>query len=114
MKHPQRVEDYLEHMTQAIGLAVEYAERLGSAIAFRQSRRDQDAVIRNIEIIGEAARLIRPVSRPRPALTETMPSGLGRRHAPCECEPHRLRQRRAERQSVAGEIVLEIVDRHRR
>jgi len=58
MKHPERVEDYLEHIAQAIRRAAEYVERLGSASAFRQSQRDQDAVIRNIEIIGEAARHI--------------------------------------------------------
>ncbi len=58
MKHPERVEDYLEHIALAIQRAVEYAERLGSVDAFRQSQRDQDAVIRNIEIIGEAARQI--------------------------------------------------------
>jgi uncharacterized protein with HEPN domain len=58
MKHPERVEDYLEHITQAIQRATEYVERLDSVNAFRQSQRDQDAVIRNIEIIGEAARQI--------------------------------------------------------
>jgi uncharacterized protein len=58
LKRPDRVEDYLEHIAQAIQRAMEYVERLGSATAFRQSQRDQDAVIRNIEIIGEAARLI--------------------------------------------------------
>ena len=56
MKHPERVEDYLEHIAQAIQRAREYIECLGSVSAFRQSQRDQDAVIRNIEIIGEAAR----------------------------------------------------------
>ena len=55
MKHPERVEDYLEHIAHAIQRATEYVERLGSLSAFRQSQRDQDAVIRNIEIIGEAA-----------------------------------------------------------
>jgi uncharacterized protein with HEPN domain len=58
LKRPDRVEDYLEHIAQAVRRAMEYVERLGSATAFRQSQRDQDAVIRNIEIIGEAARLI--------------------------------------------------------
>lgn len=58
MKHPERVEDYLEHIAQAIERATLYVERLGSAEAFRLSQRDQDAVIRNIEIIGEAARQI--------------------------------------------------------
>lgn len=56
MKHPERVEDYLEHIARAIQRATEYTERLGSPDAFRQSQRDQDAVIRNIEIIGEASR----------------------------------------------------------
>ena len=59
MKHPERVEDYLEHIAKAIERATEYIERLGGVSAFRLSQRDQDAVIRNIEIIGEAARQIR-------------------------------------------------------
>ncbi len=58
MKHPERVEDYLEHIAQAIQRAMEYIENLGDVNAFEQSQRDQDAVIRNIEIIGEAARQI--------------------------------------------------------
>jgi uncharacterized protein with HEPN domain len=58
LKRPDRVEDCLEHIAEAIWRATEYVERLGGATAFRQSQRDQAAVIRNIEIIGEAARLI--------------------------------------------------------
>lgn len=58
MKHPERVEDYLEHIAIAIQRAVEYVERLGSVDAFRKNQIGQDAVIRNIEIIGEAARQI--------------------------------------------------------
>ena len=58
MKHPERIEDHLEHIAQAIQRATEYVEHVGSLSAFRQSQRDQDAVIRNIEIIGEAARQI--------------------------------------------------------
>ena len=58
MKHPERVEDYLEHIAQAIQRATEYIARFGAASAFGKSQRDQDAVIRNIEIIGEAARQI--------------------------------------------------------
>jgi uncharacterized protein with HEPN domain len=45
MKHPERVEDYLEHIAQAIQRATEYIERLGNLSAFQQSQRDQDAVI---------------------------------------------------------------------
>jgi uncharacterized protein with HEPN domain len=55
MKHPARVEDYLGPIAQAIQRATEYVEGVGSRAAFGQSQRDQDAVIRNIEIIGEAA-----------------------------------------------------------
>jgi uncharacterized protein with HEPN domain len=58
MRHPERVEDYLEHIAQAIQRATEYVERAGSLDAFHQSQLEQDAVIRNIEIIGEAARQI--------------------------------------------------------
>jgi uncharacterized protein with HEPN domain len=58
MKHPERVEDCLEHISQAIQRASEYVEGVGSVNAFRISQRDQDAVIRNIEIIGEAGRQI--------------------------------------------------------
>ena len=55
MKHPERVEDYLHHIAQAINRATQYIESLGSVTVFQHSQRDQDAVIRNIEIIGEAA-----------------------------------------------------------
>jgi len=58
MKHPERVEDYLEHIAQAIQRAVDYVERFDSLSAFQQGQLEQDAVIRNIEIIGEAARQI--------------------------------------------------------
>jgi uncharacterized protein with HEPN domain len=58
MKHPERVEDYLDHIAQAIQRATAYIEGVGSLAAFQQSQRDQDAVIRNIEIIGEAANRI--------------------------------------------------------
>ncbi|MBV8290068.1 MAG: DUF86 domain-containing protein, partial [Hyphomicrobiales bacterium] len=58
MKHPVRVDDYSEHIVQAIRRARRYVDRLGGASAFQQSQRDQDAVIRNIEIIGEAARQV--------------------------------------------------------
>lgn len=55
MRHPERVEDYLEHIGEAIRRAMEYVERFDSPNAFGQSQLEQDAVIRNIEIIGEAA-----------------------------------------------------------
>ena len=55
MKHPERVLDYLEHIVQAIERATRYVEPLDTAGAQRQSEQIQDAVVRNIEIIGEAA-----------------------------------------------------------
>ena len=55
MKHPERVEDYLEHIAQAIERAIGYVEPFGSVEALRQNQQVQDAVIRNIEVIGEAA-----------------------------------------------------------
>lgn len=58
MKHPERVEDYLEHISEAIERATEYLRPFDTCDAFKQQRRDQDAIIRNIEIIGEAARKI--------------------------------------------------------
>jgi predicted nucleotidyltransferase len=55
MKHPERVEDYLEHITKAIERATRYVQPLPDIDAFRQNPMVQDAVVRNIEIIGEAA-----------------------------------------------------------
>ncbi|HTG59187.1 MAG TPA: DUF86 domain-containing protein [Terriglobia bacterium] len=55
MKHPERVEDYLEPFAQAIERAIQYVEHFGSVVALQQNQQVQDAVIRNIEIIGEAA-----------------------------------------------------------
>jgi uncharacterized protein with HEPN domain len=54
MKHPERLEDYLEHIAQAIERATGYVERMDS-VAFQETSLAQDAAIRNIEIIGEAA-----------------------------------------------------------
>lgn len=46
--------DYLEHMRQAIGRIQRYLGNL-EYIAFVANEEKQDAVIRNLEIIGEAA-----------------------------------------------------------
>jgi uncharacterized protein with HEPN domain len=58
MKHPERVEDYLEHIVEAITRASRYIEPLQDIGAFRENPQIQDAVVRNIEIIGEAANQI--------------------------------------------------------
>ena len=55
MKHPDRVEDYLGHIAEAIERATGYVQPLPDRAAFEQNQQVQDAVVRNIEIIGEAA-----------------------------------------------------------
>ena len=50
----QRLADYLSHILQAIGRIERYAGGMGEA-AFLQHEMAQDAVIRNLEIIGEAS-----------------------------------------------------------
>jgi uncharacterized protein with HEPN domain len=62
MKHPERIEDYLEHISGAIERATEYLRVFATLDAFKQQRRDQDAIIRNLEIIGEAARKIQKLA----------------------------------------------------
>ena len=47
---------------QAIERAIRYIQPLDSAVALRQNEQVQDAVVRNIEIIGEAAGKIQSVA----------------------------------------------------
>jgi uncharacterized protein with HEPN domain len=54
MRHPERVADYLEHIAEAIERAASYVRLLPDQAAFEQNQQVQDAVVRNIEIIGEA------------------------------------------------------------
>lgn len=54
MRHPERLEDYLGHIAQAIERARSYVQPLPDLHAFEQNPLVQDAVVRNIEIIGEA------------------------------------------------------------
>lgn len=49
-----RIPDYLEHMLEAIRRIHRYTKGMDEA-TFRVDERTQDAVIRNIEIIGEAS-----------------------------------------------------------
>jgi uncharacterized protein with HEPN domain len=58
MKHPERIEDYLEHIAEAINRATEYIQPLDNAAALERDHKTQAAVIRNTEIIGEAANRI--------------------------------------------------------
>jgi uncharacterized protein with HEPN domain len=61
MRHPERVEDYLAHIAEAISRATSYVQSFDSE-AFAQDQRVQDAVVRNIEIIGEAVTQINRVA----------------------------------------------------
>jgi uncharacterized protein with HEPN domain len=54
MKHPERVEDYLEHIAEAIDRVTGYLQPVADLAAFQKNQQVQDAVVRNIEIIGEA------------------------------------------------------------
>jgi uncharacterized protein with HEPN domain len=58
MKHPERLEEYLEHIGEAIERALSYVQPLPTVEDFQQNQQVQDAVIHNIEIIGEAANQI--------------------------------------------------------
>jgi uncharacterized protein with HEPN domain len=60
MKKALRVPDYLEHIRDAIERIFRYIAGLDAA-AFAANELVQDAVIRNIEIIGEASRNIERV-----------------------------------------------------
>jgi uncharacterized protein with HEPN domain len=51
---PERVEDYLKHIVEAIERATHYLQRVPDLAAFQKNTQVQDAVVRNIEVIGEA------------------------------------------------------------
>ncbi len=53
-RESQRLVDYLDHILEAIGRIGSYTADLDEA-AFLQSPMAQDAVIRNLEVIGEAS-----------------------------------------------------------
>ena len=53
-KDRQRLIDYLAHMLEAVDRIKRYTENMDE-VAFLQSELIQDAVIRNLEILGEAS-----------------------------------------------------------
>ena len=67
-----RVSEYLSHIVQAIGRINRYIEAKDEA-AFLQDEMLQDAVIRNIEIIGEAARNVERAAPEYAALHAEVP-----------------------------------------
>ena len=58
MKHPERIEDYLHHIAEAIDRITGYVQEIDNAEALERDHKTQAAVIRYIEIIGEAANRI--------------------------------------------------------
>jgi len=56
-RHPQRLQDYLGHILQAIERIQRYTDDMDE-LGFVQNEMVQDAVIRNFEVIGEACRNI--------------------------------------------------------
>jgi uncharacterized protein with HEPN domain len=56
-RDPQRLQDYLEHILEAINRIQDYCADIDEA-GFLESHLIQDAVIRNFEIIGEASKNI--------------------------------------------------------
>ena len=56
-RDPRRVGDYLAHIAQAIERIRRYTEDMDE-VAFSRDELTQDAVIRNLEIVGEACRKI--------------------------------------------------------
>ncbi len=63
MRHKARVAEYLGHIAEAVRRAIGYVEPLPDAEALRQAKQLQDAVIRNLEVIGEAANRIMRATR---------------------------------------------------
>jgi uncharacterized protein with HEPN domain len=55
---PLRVREYLEHSVQAAVNITDYTAGMNQA-SYLQDRKTQDAVIRNLEVIGEACNNIR-------------------------------------------------------
>ena len=51
---PERVEDYLKHIAEAIERATRYLQPVPDLAAFEKNTQVQDAIVRNIEVIGEA------------------------------------------------------------
>jgi uncharacterized protein with HEPN domain len=62
MTHPERVEDYLVYIAAAIERATGYVQHLDSLEALEHNQQAQDAVARNIQVIGEAATKIQKMA----------------------------------------------------
>lgn len=67
--HPARVPEYLQHIIEAIDRATGYVAGMDAA-AFERDARTQDAVIRALQIVGEAANKARVAD---PTLQDSAP-----------------------------------------
>lgn len=56
MTHPERVEDYLEHIADAIERATRYVGNLENLQALEQDQQAQDAIVRTLAVIGEGCK----------------------------------------------------------
>jgi uncharacterized protein with HEPN domain len=75
MKHAQlRLVDYLGHILQAIQRIQQYTANMDES-AFKANHLVQDAVIRNLEIVGEASKNIWQVEPTFAALNPSLPLG---------------------------------------
>jgi len=63
MKHALRIEDYLQHIAEAIDRVTDYIQGIDDAAVLERDHKIQDAVIRNIEIIGEATNKVQKQAR---------------------------------------------------
>src|SRR5438874_12899487 len=61
MTHPDRAEDYLEHIADARQCATRYVGNLKNLEALEKDEQAQDAIVRTIAVIGEAANRIQKV-----------------------------------------------------
>lgn len=74
-RQPPRLDDYLDHMVHAIERIQRYTESLDLP-DFLQSDIVQDAVIRNLEILGEASRNVEREHPEFAALHPDLPLGI--------------------------------------
>lgn len=58
MTKQERIPVYLEHIAEAIDRAMAYVKPIATGAAFAQNAQAIDAVVRTLEIIGEAANKI--------------------------------------------------------
>jgi len=71
----QRLPDYLQHMVDAISRIQRYLSNV-SETGFMGDEKTQDAVVRNFEVIGEAARHVQTMHEDYAAAHPEVPWGL--------------------------------------